>query len=72
MQQSWSAACRWCWPVIWFALWLSGPQDCMKVVDDRIGGVLVAGRDRRRWSRRPRRRGETEAPRYRHSLQFRV
>jgi hypothetical protein len=33
--------------MIWFSKRLGGPQDCAKVVDVRIGGMLVDGCDRR-------------------------
>jgi hypothetical protein len=33
--------------MIWFSIRLAGPQDCGKVVDVRIGGMPVAGCDRR-------------------------
>ena len=33
--------------LIWFSLWLGGPQDCSNVVDVRIGhSMLLAGCDR--------------------------
>jgi hypothetical protein len=34
--------------LIWFSLWLGGPQDCASITDVRIGhSMLLAGCDRR-------------------------